>query len=86
MGFNVNYSKQAKRYLHKLDTHVAQRIVDKIETTLTTTPVPHKSKRVQGQKRLMFRIRIGNHRVLYEADFVQQAIGIVTIDKRPRVY
>ena len=43
------------------------------------------SKTVEGSKSL-FRIRVGDYRILYEVDYSNNLIGIVKIDKRLRVY
>ena len=45
----------------------------------------NRSKTVEGSKSL-FRIRVGDYRILYEVDYRNNLIGIVKIDKRPRVY
>ena len=34
----------------------------------------------------LFRIRVGDYRILYEVDYRNNLIGIVKIDKKPRVY
>jgi mRNA-degrading endonuclease RelE of RelBE toxin-antitoxin system len=41
---------------------------------------------VGGFKEKLFRVRVGEHRILYEVDNDNKAIGIVKIDKRERVY
>ena len=34
----------------------------------------------------LFRIRVGDYRTLYKGDYRNNLIGIVKIDKKPRVY
>jgi len=85
MTFTVRYDKQPERFLQKLDTHIAERIIDKIDDILTKAPVPHDARSVEGEHGL-FRIRVGRYRVLYRIDHEEKEIIVVKIDKRPRVY
>ncbi len=83
--FDVNYSNQTKRFLKKADNIVARRILEKIEG-LVNDPIIHDTKRVEGYTEKLFRVRVGDYRILYEVDYATKKIGIVKIDKRGRVY
>lgn len=83
--FDVGYSNQAKRFLNKADKILLKRLINKIET-LKEKPVIHDTKTVEGSEEKLFRVRIGDYRILYEIDYKGNKIGIVKIDKRPRVY
>ncbi|MCD6455879.1 MAG: type II toxin-antitoxin system RelE/ParE family toxin [Methanophagales archaeon] len=48
-------------------------------------PVIHDTKTVEGSKGL-FRVRVGDYRILYEVDYKNNLLGIIKIDKKPRVY
>ena len=61
------------------------RILNKIEF-LQKNPSPPNSKTIKGVKERLFRVRVGDFRILYEVDFKKAIIGIVKIDKRSRVY
>ncbi len=41
---------------------------------------------VEGYKEKIFRVRVGDYRILYEVDYSKNFIGIVRIDHRGRVY
>ena len=84
MMLDVSYSNRSKRFLKKADKVLVKRIIEKIEK-LREDPIIHDTKTVEGSKSL-FRIRVGDYRVLYEVDYRNNLIGIVKIDKRPRVY
>ena len=84
MRFNVSYSNRSKRFLKKADKVLVKRIIEKTEK-LREDPIIHDTKTVEGSKSL-FRIRVGDYRILYEVDYRNNLIGIVKIDKRPRVY
>ena len=83
--FDVNYSNQSQKFLKKSDKILAKRLLDKIEA-LRDKPIIHDSKRVEGFKEKLFRVRVGDYRMLYEVDYENNLIGIVKIDKRPTVY
>jgi mRNA interferase RelE/StbE len=53
---------------------------------LKENPVPHGSVRLRGTKEEIFRIRVGDYRVLYEIDDIVEIIGIIKIGKRSNVY
>ena len=81
--FKINYSNKAKRFFNKGDRILFRRIINKIEK-LKEEPVGHDAKRVEGTK--LFRIRVGDYRILYEIDYKENMIGIIKIDKRHRAY
>lgn len=80
----IVYSSQAISFLKKADIQLAKRILKKIEQ-LQEDPVGHEVKRIVGSE-LLFRVRIGQYRVLYEVDYQGNLIGIIKIDKRSRIY
>jgi len=84
MTFDVSYSNRSKKFLRKADKVIVKRVIEKIEK-LRKAPIIHDTKTVEGSKGL-FRIRVGDYRILYEVDYRNNLIGIVKIDKKPRVY
>lgn len=82
--FDVRHSNQSKKFLKKADKALVKRIVQKIDK-ITEEPIIHDTKRVEGSKGL-FRVRVGDYRVLYELDYKNNLIGIVKIDKRTKAY
>ncbi len=83
--FEIFYSNQASKFLRNSDKVLAKRIILKIER-LRTEPITHDTKILEGYKEKLFRIRVGDYRVLYEVDYKSNIIGIVKIDKRSKVY
>ena len=79
----IKYSNQAVKFLKRCDHIIAKRILDKIEL-LSINPFPQDIKVTQGDK--FFRVRVGKTRILYEVDHENNLLGIVKVDKRPRVY
>jgi mRNA interferase RelE/StbE len=83
--FRVNYANQAKQFLKKADNILRKRIFKKI-TELQAKPVLHDSKTIEGTKELLYRVRVGGFRILYEVNHKGKCIGIVKIDKRGKAY
>ena len=83
--FSVEYANQATKFLKKAEKELAQRLLEKIEE-LRKEPVPHNAKTVEGYKETIFRVRVGNYRILYDIDYKESKIGIIKIDKRAKVY
>ena len=79
----AKYSSQSLKFLKKVDKELSKRLLDKIEK-LQKEPFPQNMKRIEGQK--LFRVRVGNYRILYEVDNGNNLLGVVKIDKRERVY
>ena len=71
--------------MKKVDRVLINRILEKIEG-LMNEPMTHDTKSIEGYKEKLFRVRVGDYRILYEIDYDTKKIGIVKIDKRERVY
>ncbi len=84
MKFDIEYSNQAKKFLAKCEKDVTVRILRAIES-LGEGPSSRGVKKIKGSENL-FRLRVGDYRVLYELDRSEKLLGIVKIDKRPRAY
>lgn len=86
MNFEIFYDNQPKKFLKNQDNNLSKRILDKIDLLLPKDPVPHNSKRIVGYKTPVFRIRIGDYRVLYRINYDENRIIIIKIDRRSKVY
>ena len=85
--YALEFSNQAKKFLKKLDKHLLDRIIKRLEN-LRQDPIPSDAKFMKrdedGEK--VFRYRIGDYRALYKLKEKENVILISKIDKRPRVY
>lgn len=79
------YSNQAVKFLKKLQKDTAKRILKEIEK-ICEQPFPTDVKRIEGYKEKIFRIRVGNFRIMYEINYEKNVIGIIKIDKRDNIY
>jgi mRNA interferase RelE/StbE len=76
-------ANQADRFLKKAEQTLAGRITEKLKD-LRFCPIPSDAKRLFNSR--LWRIRVGDYRILYEVDFDRKTIGIEKIDHRSRVY
>jgi len=63
----------------------SQRIIKAIEKLAEDT-VHHDAKRIYVTSEKLFRIRVGDFRILYRIDYEEIIIIIVSVDSRKRVY
>ena len=82
--FSIEISKKAKKAIGRYDKLLAKRITDAIEK-LSQDPFPRQAVKVKGGANV-FRVRVGDYRILYEVYHAKNAILIVDVDKRPSVY
>ena len=82
--FEIVLSKQAAKFIKRSDTVLIKRLVQKLES-LKTEPIGHDAKRII-RKELLFRVRVGDHRILYAVKYEQKKILIEKIDHRERIY
>ncbi len=82
--YKLKYSRKARKFLLRTEKNIANRIIDKIEK-ISEKPIIPDTKRIEGIKGL-YRIRVGNFRILYEIDYDNNLIGIVKIDSRSNIY
>lgn len=81
---DISISLKADRFLLGVDQQSYNRLTRKIGE-LAHKPHPRNVKKIVGEEGV-FRIRVGEFRILYSLENNNQTILIVTIDKRSRVY
>lgn len=82
---DVELSKQASLFLNKADHTLTGKITEKVES-LRIEPFPSGTMRVLDSSRKLFRVRVGDYRVLYEVFYDKHILRIERIDHRSRVY
>ncbi len=83
--FEPEYSNQVIKFLKGADKSLVKRLFNKIEN-LMKEPIMHDSKFIQGYKEKIYRVRVGDYRILYEIDYENNKLGIIKIDKRSKAY
>ncbi|MHC1595632.1 MAG: type II toxin-antitoxin system RelE family toxin [Candidatus Syntropharchaeales archaeon] len=84
MGYSIYFNRRIKKFLEKLDKSQKERIRTRL-LSLSKDPFIGDVKKVEGRENV-YRVRIGDYRVLYLLDRKEKEIYVVKIDKRSRVY
>lgn len=82
--YTVKYDPRAMKELAKLDRPIARRIVKAVDA-LGTQPRPHGARSLVGYPGL-WRIRIGDYRVVYAVQDAELVILALRVAHRPDVY
>ena len=80
--FSVEWSKEARECLKKLDRTTAKRLVEKTEN-IKETPY-HFLRRMVGSD--LWRLRIGDYRVLVQIDEVHKKLFVISLGHRKNIY
>ena len=87
MGYNVEYSKQAVKFLKKLDRTAKILIKEWIENNLIGCSNPfYKGKSLTGDKKGYWRYRIENYKIICEIEQDKLIITIIEVGHRSTVY
>lgn len=84
MKYEVKLSKRAVRELESLDEVMKRRVVLKLEE-LAEDPFPRGVVKLQGRDGV-YRVRVGDYRILYEVVATERMVLIDKIDHRSGVY
>lgn len=82
--YSITFARSARKELEDLPNSLIKRIFTKIES-LADKPRPNRCRKLQGFKNL-WRIRIGDYRVIYSIDDSSETIDIVAIRHRREAY
>ncbi|MFM8741469.1 MAG: type II toxin-antitoxin system RelE family toxin [Cytophagales bacterium] len=83
--YSIRFKKSAEKELEKLPAPAIKKISKAVDA-LSTNPRPVSSKKLEGQKESLWRIRIGDYRVIYLIEEVVKIIEIRRIGHRRDVY
>lgn len=83
--FKVEFLYKAEEDFKKLDSSVAQRILDKIKWLSKQLPyiIP---RPLTGNFKNMYKLRVGDWRVIYNFDMLEKIIKIHEIGHRKDIY
>ena len=83
-NYSVTFARSARKEVEKLHPSMARRVMQRIEA-LATIPRPSGVIRLQGHKNL-WRIRIGDYRVVYSIDDTARNIDVSVVRHRSDAY
>jgi len=82
--FSIKWKSSAKKELKKIDRSEISKILSEIEK-LSKEPYPANHKKLLGTEHI-YRIRIGNYRVIYSIENDELIIEIIRVRHRKEVY
>lgn len=85
MSFKVELLSQPKKFLRSIDSTTYGRIIKKLEI-LQKYPIIPDTKIIKNSKKHLFRVRVGDYRILYYINFKTKTITIFKISKRSKAY
>ncbi len=83
MSYSIGILRRAQKELAQLSKQEYQRVKEAIEN-LSQEPRPQGCKKLTGREG--WRIRVGDYRVIYEIEDMQQALTIIHVGHRRDVY
>ncbi|MFT7835185.1 type II toxin-antitoxin system RelE/ParE family toxin [Saccharothrix sp. BKS2] len=85
MPYEIEWTTSALRELRELDRQTGRRIALAV-TALGTDPRPPGCRALTGQPAGVMRIRIGDHRVVYQVEDTKVLVTVVRVAHRREVY
>jgi mRNA interferase RelE/StbE len=82
--YSIVFARSARHELEVLDAAIIRRILPKVES-LGDAPRPHGARKLAGEKHL-WRIRIGDYRVIYSILDKERRIDITAVRHRREAY
>jgi len=82
--YRVTVARPARKELEALDAPLVSRIFPRIEA-LATDPRPPGCRKLRGERHL-WRIRVGDYRVVYGVYDEQRLVDVVRVRHRSEVY
>ncbi len=82
--YTITFARSARRELEALEATIVSRIFPKIEA-LAKEPRPRGCRKLEGEKYL-WRIRVGDYRVVYAVYDDERRVDIVAVRHRSKAY
>ena len=82
--YQINFQPSVEKDLRKLSSENSDRLLARIEE-LANDPLPVQSLKLKGTEGL-YRIRVGDYRIVYEVDLLTKSILIHYVRHRREVY
>ena len=84
MSYKILIDKKVIKDLKKIDKTWQIKIINKIQTTLTTNP--YTGKKLVGDLSKYYRLRVGDYRVIYSIDEDIVTVEVVKVSHRKDAY
>jgi len=88
VAYRIELTPAAEKSLAKVakNNRVLLRKIDQVLLSLTDSPVPANSKQLVGEDPPLYRIRVGDYRILYQIEDEILVILVVHVGHRKDVY
>jgi mRNA interferase RelE/StbE len=88
VAYRIELTPAAEKSLAKVakNNRVLLRKIDQVLLSLTDSPVPANSKQLVGEDPPLYRIRVGDYRILYQIEDEVLVILVVHVGHRKDVY
>lgn len=83
-SYNIRFKNSVEKDFKKLPGSILSRVMDRVEG-LATDPFPHGVSKLSGTENL-FRIRVGNYRIIYSVDRQIKSIFVHYVRHRREAY
>ncbi len=83
-SYEIQWKHSAEKDLRGIDRQFLSRILEAINS-LSNNPFPTQHRKLQGSES-SYRIRIGDYRVIYQADIENKIIDIYHVRHRKDIY
>jgi mRNA interferase RelE/StbE len=83
-NYAVVFTRSARKELEQFDQSLINRILMKIET-LSEDPRPNDCRKLRGKEKL-WRLRVGDYRIIYSIDDMKRTVDIFSIRHRRDAY
>ncbi len=84
MAYRVIIKRTAVKDFRRLPKNVGNAVLEKIEG-LKSNPFPPRHRKIVGAEYL-YRVRMGDYRIIYEVDTKKEIINVIYIRHRKDVY
>lgn len=82
--YRVNLTRSAEKSLDRLNPDLGRRILSAIQA-LESDSRPPQCRKLSGSRNA-YRLRVGQHRILYEVSDRNRSVEVYAIEHRSRVY
>lgn len=82
--YTITFARSARKDLEAMEAAVVRRVFPKIEA-LAEAPRPAGCRKLQGEE-LLWRIRVGDYRVVYAVHDREHLVDIIAVRHRSKAY
>jgi mRNA interferase RelE/StbE len=86
LRFEVRFSDKGWKRLQKLSKVDVKRVIEKVVVLRDYPKIVGNTKKLVGIKHRLYRLRVGDIRVIFEVDDKARVIWIIGVDYRGRAY